>query len=124
MNYTLGALNDITQVDITEKVVNDNTLEISKDMIKNVGEVISDIVPVSNFYDILKQLFKYLIEGFVVAIAGYYIPSNKPNINEILMIAFVAAATFAILEMYMPDAYLAARLGFGFQTGKQLITKL
>lgn len=97
--------------------VGNKAAEIGKDTLNELNNVIKG----PTFVDILKRLLKYIIEGLVVAIAGYYIPAKKPEISEIIIIALVAASTFAILEVYMPDAYMASRLGFGFQTGRNLI---
>ena len=56
-----------------------------------------------DFAEIVRRALKYLIEGIVVSLAAYYIPGKrKLNMEEILMIAVTAAATFAILDMYTP----------------------
>ena len=46
--------------------------------------------------EILKRFFKYVCEGLMVAIAAFVFPRKKMNPDEILMIAAVASATFAI----------------------------
>ena len=59
--------------------------------------------------EIGRRAIKYLIEGLMVAIAAYFIPKKGKNgqsllsIEEVLMIAFCAAATFALLDMYAPS---------------------
>lgn len=95
-----------------------------KDIGSNVVDSAGSVVQTPLFYNVIRLIFRYLIQGFVVAIAGYYIPTKKPEWNELIMISLVAASTFAILEIYMPDAYLAARFGFGFATGSNLIPKI
>ena len=70
--------------------------------------------------EIVKRAVKYLIEGGAVAVAAYYIPKKKMNIEEIVMIAVTAAATFAILDMYAPSIGNAARQGTGFGIGANL----
>jgi len=105
-----------------------NLTKINANKIKDIGENVinsaGNIVETPLFYNVIRLIFRYLIQGFVVAIAGYYIPTKKPEWNELIMISLVAASTFAILEIYMPDAYLAARFGFGFATGSNLIPKI
>ena len=56
-----------------------------------------------NFQDILQRVIKYLIEGFAVAVAAYYIPRRNLNPQEIAMIAVTAAAIFAVLDLYSPS---------------------
>jgi ABC-type Co2+ transport system permease subunit len=55
-----------------------------------------------NFREIMKRVIKYLVEAIVVALACYAIPKNRLNLEEIALIALVAAATFSILDTYMP----------------------
>lgn len=51
-----------------------------------------------------KVFIKYILQGFVVAIAAYYIPLiyktslRKPTINEILFISLTAAFTMFLLD--------------------------
>ena len=92
-----------------------------KKIVTSSVNVANDIIEIPTISDILKQILRYIIEGIVVALAGYYIPNKKPELSEVITIALVAASTFALLEVYMPDAYLAARFGFGFQSGRNLI---
>lgn len=70
--------------------------------------------------EVVKRAVKYLIEGGAVAVAAYYIPKKKMNIEEIVMIAITAAATFALLDMYAPSIGNAARQGTGFGIGANL----
>ena len=71
----------------------------------------------SDLQEILKRAIKYLVEGFAVAVAAYYIPRKKMNLQEIAMIAVSAAAMFAILDLYAPSIGEAARHGAGFGIG-------
>lgn len=68
--------------------------------------------------EVLRRLLKYLIEGLAVGIACW-LTAPKLNINEIIIIAVTAAATFAILDMYTPEVSQAARLGTGFGIGSK-----
>lgn len=71
--------------------------------------------------EILKRFFKYLAEGLMVAIAAYVFPKKKMKADEIIMIAAVASATFAILDMYAPSIGATARQGAGFGIGATLV---
>ena len=70
--------------------------------------------------EIVKRAVKYLVEGGAVAVAAYYIPQKKMNVEEIVMIAITAAATFALLDMYTPSIGSAARQGTGFGIGANM----
>ena len=59
----------------------------------------------------------------MVAIAAYVFPRKKMNPDEVLMIAVVASATFAILDMYAPIGH-TARQGAGFGIGASLLVSL
>jgi hypothetical protein len=50
-----------------------------------------------------KNLIKYLLIGFIVALATRYIPSNTIKNEEIIMIGAIASITFAIFDMYSPS---------------------
>ena len=71
--------------------------------------------------EVLKRFFKYLVEGLMVAIAAYVFPRKKRNPDEVLMIAVVASAPFAILDMYAPTIGHTARQGAGFGIGASLV---
>lgn len=70
-----------------------------------------------NFQELFMRSVKYLVEGFAVALAAYYIPRKQMNLQEIAMIAVTAAAIFAVLDMYAPSIGSAARQGAGFGIG-------
>jgi ABC-type Co2+ transport system permease subunit len=59
----------------------------------------------------------------MVAIAAYAIPKarNALNIEEIIFIAATAAATFSILDTYIPSMGVSARSGAGFGIGANLV---
>ena len=71
--------------------------------------------------EIIKRFFKYICEGLMIAIAAFVFPRKKMNPDEILMIAVVASATFAILDMYAPEIGDTARKGAGFGIGASLV---
>ena len=67
--------------------------------------------------EIIKRIIKYLVEGLMVAIAAYAIPQKSLNLEEIALIALIAAATFSILDTYIPGMGMSARNGAGFGIG-------
>ena len=71
--------------------------------------------------EIIKRIIKYLVEGLMVAIAAYAIPKRSLNIEEIILIALTAAATFSILDTYIPSMGATARSGAGFGIGANLV---
>lgn len=71
--------------------------------------------------EIVKRIIKYLVEGFMVAIAAYAIPKHSLNFEEIILIALTAAATFSILDTYIPSIGASARTGAGFGIGANLV---
>lgn len=76
-----------------------------------------------NVNELVKRIIKYLVEGLMVAIAAYAIPKarNALNVEEILFIALTAAATFSILDTYVPSMGVSARSGAGFGIGANLV---
>ncbi len=74
-----------------------------------------------NLSDLVKKIIKYLVEGLMVAIAAYAIPKKALNMEEIILIALTAAATFSILDTYVPSMGVSARSGAGFGIGANLV---
>jgi hypothetical protein len=71
--------------------------------------------------DIVTRLVKYALEGLAVAVAAYLLPGKVLKLSEIGMIALVALATFAILDIYAPSVGASARTGAGFGIGANLV---
>jgi ABC-type Co2+ transport system permease subunit len=71
--------------------------------------------------ELIKRVVKYLIEGLMVAIAAFAIPKGSLKLEEISLIALTAAATFAILDTYIPSMGVSARSGAGFGIGANLV---
>lgn len=71
--------------------------------------------------EIVKRIIKYLVEGLMVSIASYAIPKVSLKPDEILLIALTAAATFSILDTYIPTMGSSARTGAGFGIGANLV---
>ena len=74
-----------------------------------------------NFQEVLKRVINYLVEGLMVAIACYAIPKASLKVDEIGYIALIAAATFSILDTYVPSMGETARTGAGFGIGANLV---
>ena len=71
--------------------------------------------------ELFKRAKKYLIEGLVVALAAFAIPKKQLNVEEIVIIALTAAATFSILDVFIPSMGSSARGGAGFGIGANLV---
>ena len=74
-----------------------------------------------NIKEIMKRVIKYLVEGLIVAVACFAIPKQSLDIEEIALLALVAAATFSILDTYIPSMGETARSGAGFGIGANLV---
>lgn len=89
-----------------------------KNATKSVLDEVNKVVDVA---ELTKRLIKYLIEGVLVAIAAYVIPKRNMSLDEVLLIALTAAATFSALDAYLPGMAVAARKGAGFGIGGNLV---
>lgn len=74
-----------------------------------------------NLSEFIRRTVKYLIEGFIVSLAAFAIPKQTLNIDEILLIALVAAMTFSILDVFIPSMGVSARNGAGLGIGLNLV---
>jgi ABC-type Co2+ transport system permease subunit len=78
----------------------------------------------SNMFDLtelVKRAIKYLIEGLVVAVVATIVPRKQLNVEEIIIIALTAAATFSILDVFIPSMGASARNGAGLGLGLNLV---
>ena len=80
--------------------------------------MLHDIIDIK---ELLKRAIKYLVEGLMVALAAYAIPKRSLNLDEVALIALTAAATFSILDTYVPAMATQARSGAGFGIGANLV---
>ncbi|MEW5315092.1 MAG: hypothetical protein WDW38_006544 [Sanguina aurantia] len=71
--------------------------------------------------EILVRFFKYIFEGVIVAVAAYLIPGKKMNAEEVLIIGLIAAATFAVLDLFAPSIGASVRTGAGVGIGLNLV---
>ena len=74
-----------------------------------------------DFNELIKRAIKYLIEGLAVAICAMIIPKKALNVEEIVIIALTAAATFSILDVFIPSMGSSARTGAGMTLGSTLV---
>jgi hypothetical protein len=74
-----------------------------------------------DFSELIKRAIKYIIEGIMVAIAAYVIPKKQLNVEEVVIIALMAAATFSVLDVFIPSMAASARGGAGFGIGANLV---
>ena len=77
--------------------------------------------PAIDASEIVMRLLKYALEGLAVAVAAYMLPGKVLKLSEIGMIALVALATFAILDIYAPSVGASARSGAGFGIGANMV---
>lgn len=75
-----------------------------------------------NTNELIKRIIKYVVEGLMIAVAAYVIPKKSLNLEEIGCLALTAAATFAILDTYIPSMGVSARSGAGFGIGANLVS--
>lgn len=81
----------------------------------------NDLASILDLGELLRRAVKYLIEGILVAAAAYVIPQKTLKLEEVLLIALTAAATFCVLDAYLPSMAVAARSGAGFGIGGNLV---
>jgi len=77
--------------------------------------------PAFDVGDLVMRVVKYLLEGLAVAVAAFVLPGKTLKFGEVAMIAIVATATFAILDIYAPSVGSSARTGAGFGIGANLV---
>jgi ABC-type Co2+ transport system permease subunit len=73
-----------------------------------------------NFGELFKRAIKYIVEGIIVAIAAYVIPKQRLNVEEVVVVALVAASTFAVLDTFIPSMGATTSQGAGFAIGTGL----
>ena len=86
-----------------------------------IKKEINELKAAFDLQEIVKRAIKYLIEGGAVAVAAFYIPKKTMKMEEVIMIAITAAATFALLDMYAPSIAQHARMGSGLGIGSKMV---
>lgn len=74
-----------------------------------------------DFSELIKRVIKYIVEGIIVALAAYAIPKKSLNVEEVVIIALTAAATFSVLDVFIPSMGTSARGGAATGLGINLI---
>jgi hypothetical protein len=71
--------------------------------------------------ELVKRAIKYLIEGLVVSLILVLLPRKPLQVEEIVIVALTAAATFSILDVFIPSMGVSARNGAGMGIGFNLV---
>ena len=81
-----------------------------------------DSLPISlDTRTLCKMVVKYITLGLVIAIVSLVLPKQKLDLEAVIALALVAAATFAILDLFAPTLADPARFGLGAGIGWQLV---
>jgi|TARA_Y100000816_G_scaffold203789_1_gene150187 hypothetical protein len=88
------------------------------DQLKNMLANLSGLLDLG---ELVRRTVKYLVEGIMVALAAFVIPKQSLKFDEVALIALTAAATFSILDTYVPSMGVSARSGAGFGIGANLV---
>jgi len=83
--------------------------------------MLGELGQVLDLGELVRRVVKYVVEGFMVAVAAYAIPKRSLHLDEVMLIALTAAATFSILDTYVPSMAVSARSGAGFGMGANLV---
>jgi len=87
----------------------------------NYINMLGELGQVLDLGELVRRVVKYVVEGLKVAIAAYAIPKRSLHLDEVMLIALTAAATFSILDTYVPSMAVSARSGAGFGMGANLV---
>ena len=71
--------------------------------------------------ELCKKVVKYVLEGLVVGFACMVLLKQKPDFEGCIAVALVAAATFAILDLFAPTIANSARIGSGLGVGLGIV---
>ena len=71
--------------------------------------------------ELVKRAIKYIVEGIMVALVAFVIPQKALKFDEIAIIALMAAATFSILDTFIPSMGASARTGAGMGIGFNMV---
>ena len=74
-----------------------------------------------DFQELVKRIVKYLVEGFIVAIVAIVVPKKALSVEEVIILSLVAAATFSILDVFIPSMGSSVRQGAGLGLGFNLV---
>ena len=73
-----------------------------------------------DFSELVKRIIKYLVLGLVIAVVSIVIPKKSLNLEEVVILALSAAATFSILDVFVPSMSDSVKSGIGLSLGTGL----
>lgn len=71
--------------------------------------------------ELVSRIVKYLVEGLVVAVAAIFIPKKSLPLDEVMTLAVLAAAVFALLDLFVPSMGAQTRNGAALGLGFNLV---
>lgn len=71
--------------------------------------------------EMLTRIVKYLMEGLVVGLVAYILPSKTLDPQEVILLGLTAASIFAILDLIAPAIGSSARQGVGLGVGFNMV---
>lgn len=74
-----------------------------------------------DFSELVKRIIKYLVLGLVIAVVSIVIPKKSLNLEEVVILALSAAATFSILDVFVPSMSDSLKNGAGTVLGANLV---
>jgi len=89
---------------------------------KNADEIEANSAPSFelDINEVIIRTLRVLLEGFVVSLCAYAIPSSKLNWREVVMLGLVASATFSVLDLFSPSIGSTTKAGVGYSLGVNL----
>lgn len=96
--------------------------DVAQDVMSGVEDVAQDVMSF-DWMEVLKRALKYLIMGVMMCLVAFYLPMNKKraSLQNVLMLGVSAAASFAILDTFVPSVGLSARSGAGLAIGANMV---
>ena len=71
--------------------------------------------------ELMVRLLKYALEGFILGTVAFFISNSRLTIGEVTTLGLVAAATFAVLDLFAPSIGASVRSGAGYGIGFNLV---
>jgi uncharacterized membrane protein len=68
-----------------------------------------------------RNIVKYIVLGLVISVVLVLLNKNKLTVLDIITVALVAGAVYAILDTFAPNLSYPAQLGAGFGIGAGLV---
>lgn len=59
---------------------------------------------------VLLRAVKYMLQCGVVAATAYFVPHRRLPLQEVLVVALVAATTFSLLDLLLPELHAPGRV--------------